>query len=134
MYKRQDLIREGEADPDVVCSGALEAAADADLGADVRAVTADDDSHRWCVLLVGEREAEVYVRTSRDALDASAPLTIGGHSARQAPFDVPAYQIALADPADRGQLVIRFSSDGGDLQEPEWGRRLADSLASTLLG
>lgn len=128
-----ERIRQGEADPDVVCTAALDAAAALDV--DARAVTAvepEPNGSRACVLLIGERESTVWVSASRSSL-GSGDLEFAGHAARKNQFDAPAYDIALGDPDDPGKISVLFEQLDGSLTEPEWGQEFLSELARTLL-
>lgn len=131
-----DAIREGEADPDVACAAALTAAEEAAPEVDVRAVTATQrvpDGARACVLLVEERDSEVWIRASRDAVDASTEFSVGGHPVSENQPGGPIYAIALDDPSERGMVEVTFDALDGSLTEPAWSRSFLESLAAELL-
>jgi hypothetical protein len=128
-----DAIREGEADPDVVCTAALAAAAEA--GVDAVATTADfpgSDSTRACNLAVGDREWEVAVRASREDVGWGPTEEVAGHPTYMSV--APLYKIALEDTTDRGQLEVRFDRLDGSFDEPEWASPFLEALVAEMWG
>lgn len=131
-----ERIRAGEADPDVVCTAALEAAGRAGVDEKPNAVTAVEpipQGSRACVLLVGDRDSVVWITASREAMGAAAGLEVAGHPARKNPYGAPAYEIALGDADANGHVSVQFDSLDGSLSEPEWGQRFLSELATVLL-
>lgn len=130
-----DAIREGEADPDIVCSAALAAMDDAAPEVEVRAVT----TQRSCELLIGERESGVSIRTTREKFSSESETTLAGHLVYENPQGAPVYTIALGEQQERGTLEVDFvtaeawSYETDPMHEPEWARPFMEALVTDLL-
>lgn len=131
-----ELLRAGEADPDVLCTVALETAEEVldEPVAAVTASTARPDDRRLCVLLVGDREWVVEVEASREpAGSGSADGEVGGHPYLN-PILETVYDVALGETDERGTLRISFSRSPHAPAEPDWGGALLEDLVERTLG
>ena len=145
-----DALRQGAADPDVLCTAALDAAEANDLR--MLAVTtatgpqrpADRASYRGprqCTLLEPTQDADdrdsitISLTASREPLETQGNTTVAGHPAYHHAA-AGTWDVALTEPTERGYLsiqVVRSASDGSR-DVPEVADALVTDLVERLLG
>ncbi|HWJ66915.1 MAG TPA: hypothetical protein VNT31_09570 [Nocardioides sp.] len=142
-----DLVRRGEADPQVLCLPALESAR-ATVDSDGRswvamttAVSPQDlaerasyDGPRQCTLLearddpgadAADDPATVLVSARRQPLETNANTEVAGHPAYHSERS-GTWEVALTEPGDNGFLRIEVLD--ADREEPDWARDLVEDL------
>lgn len=143
-----EVIREGEADPDLLCAAALDVAEDSGLslaatttagGLVDRADRAGHTGRRQCTLLEptttasGPSSTTITISASRDPVETVGNTSVADHPAYHSAA-AGTWEIALTTTTERGHLEILVATTtvGSGREEPDWARSFVTDLVERL--